>query len=167
MQKLSEDDEPPKPDRKAALGTVHPPALDEQVNPDVWRIHGRDYNMTAFLETHPGGKLALMLGKGVDCTRMFEQYHIMNEKHLAILEKYAIDTECGTTGDNCPVIEDEPAMEVGQARSPCPDPPRCESRASSAPVPVWLQPHQLPRWIALLSSTCCCHSLWSLSSWWF
>jgi len=55
------------------------------VPPDVWRIHGRDYDMTSFVKDHPGGPHMIMLGKGTDCTVLFETYHIINEprKRLA------------------------------------------------------------------------------------
>jgi len=49
------------------------------VPPGIWRIHGRDYDMTSFVDKHPGGPLLIMLGKGTDCTILFETYHVFNE----------------------------------------------------------------------------------------
>ena len=51
----------------------------------LWRIHGRDYDLTSFVDSHPGGRLMILLGKGTDCTTAFETYHIFNEprKRLA------------------------------------------------------------------------------------
>jgi len=55
------------------------------VSPQVWRVHGRDYDLSDFVDSHPGGALMLLLGKGTDCTMLFESYHIFNEprKRLA------------------------------------------------------------------------------------
>ena len=43
--------------------------------PHVWRIHGRDYDLTSFVDEHPGGALFILMGKGLDCTHFFEFYH--------------------------------------------------------------------------------------------
>ena len=45
----------------------------------VWRIHGRDYDLTSFVDSHPGGAFLILLGKGTDCTILFETYHVFNE----------------------------------------------------------------------------------------
>jgi len=49
------------------------------VPPGIWRIHGRDYDLTSFVDKHPGGAFLILLGKGTDCTVLFETYHIFNE----------------------------------------------------------------------------------------
>ena len=48
------------------------------VPPHVWRIHGRDYDLKSFVQDHPGGPM-ILLGKGSDCTILFETYHALNE----------------------------------------------------------------------------------------
>lgn len=48
------------------------PSASEPIPADVWRIHGRDYDMTSFVDEHPGGALMILLGKGTDCTLLFE-----------------------------------------------------------------------------------------------
>mmetsp|Transcript_21070 Transcript_21070/g.55448 ORF Transcript_21070/g.55448 Transcript_21070/m.55448 type:complete len:552 (-) Transcript_21070:212-1867(-) len=52
---------------------------DRPIPQHVWRIHGRDYDLTGFVDDHPGGVHMIMLGKGTDCTNLFESYHIINE----------------------------------------------------------------------------------------
>ena len=44
----------------------------------VWRIHDRDYDLSSFVRDHPGGPM-ILLGKGSDCTMLFESYHAFNE----------------------------------------------------------------------------------------
>ena len=48
------------------------------VPPNVWRIHGRDYDLTSFVDQHPGGALFILIGKGLDCTHFFEFYHVFS-----------------------------------------------------------------------------------------
>ena len=50
---------------------THPTAVPD----NVWRIHGRDYDLTSFVDEHPGGALFILMGKGLDCTHFFEFYH--------------------------------------------------------------------------------------------
>ena len=46
-----------------------------------WTIHGHDYDLDDFVEQHPGGKEAILLGKGRDCTALFESYHPFTNLH--------------------------------------------------------------------------------------
>jgi cytochrome b involved in lipid metabolism len=58
---------------------------------DVWVIHGEAYDLSSFVERHPGGKLAISLGKGRDCTAMFESYHALtNGQPWKMLEKFKV-----------------------------------------------------------------------------
>ena len=43
------------------------------LNPDWWYIHGRAYDFSDFIPVHPGGWKAINLGKGIDCTELFER----------------------------------------------------------------------------------------------
>jgi len=56
----------------------------------LWRIHGKDYDLSSFVKAHPGGAIAIELGKGVDCTNLFESYHVMNELHRYKLQKFEV-----------------------------------------------------------------------------
>ncbi|CAI5515934.1 unnamed protein product [Closterium sp. Naga37s-1] len=43
---------------------------------DAWTVvRGRVYNITPYLDFHPGGKAILMKGAGKDCTALFNKYH--------------------------------------------------------------------------------------------
>lgn len=47
----------------------------------LWTIHGKDYDLSDFVERHPGGKEAILLGRGRDCTALFESYHPFTNRH--------------------------------------------------------------------------------------
>ena len=52
------------------------------LSPDkIWWIHGNGYDLSRFVERHPGGKEAILLGRGRDCTALFESYHIFSKDH--------------------------------------------------------------------------------------
>eukprot|EP00980_Cylindrotheca_fusiformis_P011704 scaffold2783_cov129-Cylindrotheca_fusiformis.AAC.5 len=56
----------------------------------IWWIHGNGYDLSRFVERHPGGKEAILLGRGRDCTALFESYHIFSKDHWKVLDKYCI-----------------------------------------------------------------------------
>ena len=62
-------------------------------NDDIWIIHGKRYCMTEFVNHHPGGRESIMLGRGRDCTALFESCHPFTEHSRKILEKYGVSTE--------------------------------------------------------------------------
>lgn len=43
---------------------------------NLWRIHNKLYDLTDFLERHPGGSNWLEVTKGIDITEQFESHHI-------------------------------------------------------------------------------------------
>lgn len=52
-----------------------------------WVIINREvFDLTPFLDEHPGGKEMLLLAAGRDCTDLFAMYHVFNEKRAT--EKY-------------------------------------------------------------------------------
>jgi cytochrome b involved in lipid metabolism len=55
---------------------------------DLWWIHGNGYDLQGLVERHPGGKEAILLGKGRDCTALVESYHAFSSHHRKVLEKY-------------------------------------------------------------------------------
>jgi fatty acid desaturase len=67
---------------------------DEAVKPvlpverHLWRIHGHDYDLSGFVEKHPGGRMAILSGRGRECTALFESYHPWNDKHRKTLAAY-------------------------------------------------------------------------------
>jgi cytochrome b involved in lipid metabolism len=60
------------------------------LNKNLWWIHGNGYDLHDFVERHPGGREAIMLGKGRDCTALVESYHAFSSGLTKILEKYLV-----------------------------------------------------------------------------
>ena len=75
------------------------------VPPNVWRIHGRDYDLTSFVDDHPGGALFILMGKGLDCTHFFEFYHLFSVPRER-LRAYDVTPD----GDKPPVPECDSAF---------------------------------------------------------
>jgi cytochrome b involved in lipid metabolism len=48
---------------------------------NLWLIHGQEYNLADFVHRHPGGKEAILLGQGRDCTALFESYHSFTKQN--------------------------------------------------------------------------------------
>lgn len=57
---------------------------------DVWIIHGRRYDLRPYLDRHPGGIPALEMGRGRDCTELFESYHSMSDMPARMLAQFEI-----------------------------------------------------------------------------
>jgi hypothetical protein len=55
----------------------------------LWRVHDKLYDLSDFIERHPGGKDWISLTKGIDITEQFETHHI-TEKAEQLLKKYYI-----------------------------------------------------------------------------
>lgn len=55
----------------------------------LWVLHGKVYDFTDFVRHHPAGQQAILLGRGRDCTVLFESYHT-NLPSDALLEKYLV-----------------------------------------------------------------------------
>mmetsp|Transcript_14362 Transcript_14362/g.18819 ORF Transcript_14362/g.18819 Transcript_14362/m.18819 type:complete len:461 (+) Transcript_14362:166-1548(+) len=70
-----------------------------KANKSTWTLYGEEYDFEAFAKAHPGGELAIRLGQGEDCTRLFESYHLFSEKHLKVLEKYRLNKESNPTSN--------------------------------------------------------------------
>lgn len=57
----------------------------------TWIIHNKAYNLEPYMKNHPGGSHMLAIGRGRDCTELYESVHSMSDKHLqAILQKYEV-----------------------------------------------------------------------------
>lgn len=72
---------------------VQDTAVDSQgdKSKNLWWIHGNGYELQDFVERHPGGREAILLGKGRDCTALVESYHAFSSAHHKILEKYLVE----------------------------------------------------------------------------
>lgn len=62
---------------------------------NVWRIYGNRYDVTDFVNKHPGGIETIMLAANrEDSTALFQSYHAFNiRKAKEILEKYRISND--------------------------------------------------------------------------
>ena len=66
-----------------------PQEYDDDLN-NLWVVHGRRYDLAPFRDVHPGGATALDLCRGSDATRLFEQFHVMTDKHRKALKKFEV-----------------------------------------------------------------------------
>ena len=70
---------------------------------NVWNIHGKRYDLTEFLDNHPGGRTILESCKDDnDCTAAFESYHSMSNmnKIKSIMKKYEIADDMDNNSNN-------------------------------------------------------------------
>lgn len=60
--------------------------------PDLFTIHNKRYSIPAdFIARHPGGVDAILLGRGRNCTELFESYHSLSDAPQAMLQKYYVE----------------------------------------------------------------------------
>jgi len=60
--------------------------------PDLWVIHGKYYDFEPFISRHPGGVEMISLGRGRDCTEMFESIHSLSHRAIhKMLQQYEVD----------------------------------------------------------------------------
>ena len=75
---------------------------------NLWWIHGKGYDLMDFVNSHPGGVEAILLGKGRDCTALVESYHAFSgDRVWKTLEKYRSRTDL-------PDYEDEEETDESQ-----------------------------------------------------
>jgi hypothetical protein len=55
-----------------------------------WLVHGKWYDLTTFVDAHPGGASWLRLTAGQDVTEAFEVHHLNTRKAEAVLAKYYV-----------------------------------------------------------------------------
>ncbi|CAD8101256.1 unnamed protein product [Paramecium sonneborni] len=56
---------------------------------DVWTVlNGKVYDISLYLDYHPGGVEKLMLGAGKDCTKLFNQFHSWVNGHAFLEQDY-------------------------------------------------------------------------------
>lgn len=56
----------------------------------LWYIDGKTYDLAPFIAKHPGGKVALALARGADCTELFRSYHLLGGPGAKLLEQYEV-----------------------------------------------------------------------------
>ena len=59
-------------------------------NPDLWMVHGKWYDLSEFVEKHPGGPDWLRMTKGQDITEAFEVHHLNILKAEKVLKRYYV-----------------------------------------------------------------------------
>jgi cytochrome b involved in lipid metabolism len=57
----------------------------------LWRVHDKLYDLSDFVERHPGGKDWISLTKGIDITEQFETHHITDKAELLLKKFYIRD----------------------------------------------------------------------------
>ncbi|XP_063870716.1 cytochrome b5-related protein-like [Scylla paramamosain] len=62
--------------------------IDDNVGP-YWRIHNKLYDLTDFVDRHPGGRMWLEVTKGTDITEAFESSHV-SESAEKLLKKFYV-----------------------------------------------------------------------------
>lgn len=63
---------------------------DDNVDDGLWRIDNTLYDLTNFIDKHPGGPSWLQMTKGHDITEMFYSHHLKTEKLQPFLAKYRV-----------------------------------------------------------------------------
>ena len=59
----------------------------ESPRPLLWTIHNKRYDMRTFVARHPGGADAIRLGRGRNCTVLFESYHSLAARGMENLRQ--------------------------------------------------------------------------------
>ena len=65
----------------------------KKINPNHWIVHGKKFDLTKFVDKHPGGAHSISFGKGRECTALVEQYHPFSDKVWDVLKKYEVKEE--------------------------------------------------------------------------
>ena len=55
---------------------------------DLWRVHDKLYDLSGFVDSHPGGRMWLEVTRGTDITEAFESSHLDGQKVEVILAKF-------------------------------------------------------------------------------
>eukprot|EP00527_Entomoneis_sp_CCMP2396_P005194 CAMPEP_0198152034 /NCGR_PEP_ID=MMETSP1443-20131203/58232_1 /TAXON_ID=186043 /ORGANISM="Entomoneis sp., Strain CCMP2396" /LENGTH=711 /DNA_ID=CAMNT_0043817915 /DNA_START=125 /DNA_END=2257 /DNA_ORIENTATION=- len=64
----------------------------------LWEINGTYYDLADFVHRHPGGKEALLLGRGRNCTALVASYHPFSEQQFQqVLEKYRTNSSSNSS----------------------------------------------------------------------
>jgi fatty acid desaturase len=60
------------------------------MTPRLWYIDRKAYDLTAWIDRHPGGKDPLLQAEGTNCTELFRAYHLMGGPTKAMLARYEV-----------------------------------------------------------------------------
>lgn len=67
-------------------------------------IDEKVYDVTQFLDKHPGGREMMLLSAGRDCTHLFQMYHCLSERAPKYLASYEIGVFDSSKGTEFPVF---------------------------------------------------------------
>ncbi len=70
----------------------------DDCNENVWVVHGVEYDLSSFVDKHPGGRTAILLGKGRDCSVLFESYHPFTDANRQVLKWYVCEKADSSNG---------------------------------------------------------------------
>lgn len=66
---------------------------DDNIDPNLWRVYDRLYDLNDFIDKHPGGSDWLKITRGMDITESFEASHVVNPEivNQTLLKYYVED----------------------------------------------------------------------------
>jgi len=138
-----------KPPRKISLAEVALHATED----DCWTVfRGRVFNITPYLQYHPGGVAMLLEGAGTDCTALFNQYHswVNGEGMIGALYLGDVDLDASPAPapeSAAPAPKPAPAPAAAsksQPSEPQPAGPYQPTSPTEAPPPREPQPAPVP-----------------------
>jgi fatty acid desaturase len=57
----------------------------------LWILHGKAYDFGPFVNSHPGGASYILVGRGRDCTELFESQHSLSKANMdPLFKKYEV-----------------------------------------------------------------------------
>ncbi|XP_072161439.1 cytochrome b5-related protein [Bemisia tabaci] len=71
----------------------------------LWRIHDGLYDLSGYIDKHPGGRQWLEITKGTDCTEAFESHHL-GKKAEKILPKFFVKVASAPRGVDYTFLKD-------------------------------------------------------------
>ncbi|XP_072939665.1 cytochrome b5-related protein-like [Epargyreus clarus] len=77
---------------KDSVQWLHGKAMDDGAE-GLWRVHNKLYDLTSYIDNHPGGKEWLELTKGTDITEAFEAHHIYSTAEKVLNKFYVRDAK--------------------------------------------------------------------------
>jgi fatty acid desaturase len=63
---------------------------DDGCDANLWRIHDKLYDLSSFIESHPGGRDFIQICRGTDITESFETHHLRMSTVRPMIDKYFV-----------------------------------------------------------------------------
>ena len=81
----------PRPEENPIPSSLQREASQQQPRKDLWYIHGKAYDLSSFVERHPGGRNNLLETRGRNVTELFESVHALSATNVrAMLSKFEV-----------------------------------------------------------------------------